>query len=324
MLKIAITGANGFVGSTLCTKLSSKGHFVTALVRDGAKKDLLQTDIPIQSVDYQNDSELMCILNQHDILIHCAAQTRALSLEDMLEANTYLTERLIHLCNQSKTIQQVVFLSSQAASGFSDGSIPKKEDDPCIPISWYGTSKLMAEEVIQNNCKIPWTIIRPCSVFGPGDKDFFQLFQLMEKRIQIKIGKQPQHVSLIYVEDLAELISCAIANPKSYKQVFFASDGKAHTDIELLDNLHRLTDKIAFHVVLPEAIVSTLGILIESFARSFHVVPLLNSQKAKELTEKNWVCSNQKARNLLEFEPKGDFSKKLKITYQWYKDHRWL
>jgi nucleoside-diphosphate-sugar epimerase len=206
-LRIVITGANGFVGSNLTRYLMNAGHEVTALVRKTAGVKLLPIKSRIVEVDYCDTESIKAAIANQDIVIHTAALTRATSWQQMKECNLGITEHIIEAVNASDSIKQLIFLSSQAAAGMGDRHKPKTEEDLPKPITWYGKSKLLAEEAIKNRLLKEYTIIRPVSVYGPGDKDFLQTFKMMKNHISVSLGIKDKYISLIYIDELILFIS---------------------------------------------------------------------------------------------------------------------
>jgi nucleoside-diphosphate-sugar epimerase len=51
---------------------------------------------------------------------------------------------------------------------------------------------------------------------------------------------------------------------------------------------------------------------------------LLNKDKVKEMLQKDWICDITKARNILGFEPRVSLSEGAKLTFEWYKNEKWL
>ena len=72
-MKVALTGATGFVGSHVLTELQGHGHAVTALVRDAAQADTLPSGVQPAVVDLYDRPAVVSLLRQTDGAIHTAS-----------------------------------------------------------------------------------------------------------------------------------------------------------------------------------------------------------------------------------------------------------
>lgn len=324
LLKVAITGANGFVGSRLTRFLMNHGHDVTALVRASADVSLLPVKSKIVSIDYNQADEILRIFEGFEIIIHCAAIVRSLNWDDMHSQNTLLTQRIVEAVNNCSSISQIVFLSSQAAAGMGERNKPRIETDPPKPITWYGKSKLMAEDSIRSHCHKDWTIIRPCSVYGPGDKDFLHTFRLMKNHLSFSLGWMEKHMSLIYVDELCSMINLSLGNEAAFKQTFFASDGGEYTHKDFMEAMQTAVQTVSLHISLPDFALFPIAALGEIRSRINHKAEVVSLQKFKELKGRYWIVNIDKSRKLLGYHPKPNLSKNLHSTWVWYKEQGWL
>jgi nucleoside-diphosphate-sugar epimerase len=323
-MQIAVTGANGFIGSNLTRCLMKQGHNVTALVRKTGNVALLPIKAKTFEIDYSSPESVQAAFAGQDIIIHTAALTRADNWEEMTSVNVTLVEKLVEAVNGSDTIRQFIFLSSQAAAGMGTKDKPKTEVDIPQPLTWYGKSKLMAEEIIRNRLQKEWTIIRPVSVYGPGDKDFLETFRLLKNHISVSLGILDKYISLIYIDELCLFISKCLENKNAYHQVFFASDGQTYTHKQFSDALQNAMPTFSLHLTIPDALglyVAALGELRNKIKPKSSVV---NLQKFKEMSGRYWTVSIDKARNLLDFHPTPNLSHNLHKTWLWYKEQGWL
>jgi len=325
MKKIVITGANGFVGSSLAKMLVCNGYEITCLVRKGSNVDLIQNKNDIVYVDYNNADEIKRIISNKDVLIHTAAIVRSPKWESFQKVNIELTQQLIQICNDS-TLKQFIFVSSQAAAGpaSSEHSL-KKETDPTMPVTMYGKSKLLAEELIQKDLKIPWTIIRPVSVYGEGDKDFLELFKMVKNHFVVIHSFRKKFYNLIYIDELTDIIEKTINNKDAFKETFFA----ANLCIIKNNKLHKLIgeaiDSKTITLRIPEFLLFPIASLAELFSSIFRrEFPILNKDKVKEFREDYWIVDTNKVKKKLNIEFKDEYLSNFKKTYKWYKDKGWI
>ncbi|HNX36999.1 MAG TPA: NAD-dependent epimerase/dehydratase family protein [Candidatus Cloacimonadota bacterium] len=322
-MKIAVTGANGFVGSGLLGHFMALGHDPVALIRKGADTSRL-TGIEQREVDYRSQDSLLHALGDVDILIHNAGSTKAASYEQMYQSNVALTRDLIQAFNQASLPRQFILISSQAASRPSSGKTPVTEDMPSAPVTWYGKSKQRAEELVRRSCGKAWTILRPCPIYGPGDKDFLELAKIINKGLSLQIGSQDKFLNMIYISELAELITLALDNPKAFGEVFFALDGGVYTQNQVSDLIASALGKNPFHIVIPDQLARIAFSLGEVIGKLKGKPLVVNKQKQNEIMADGWLCSGQKARDILGFAPQADLQTHLKETIAWYKEQHWL
>jgi len=323
MKKIALTGANGFVGSNLTRKLLAQKYQVVCLVRPTSDLSLLPATAEIRKVDYHNSEEITEILSQCDVLIHTAALTRSRNWQTFYRTNVQFTEELIAAAEKAN-MQQVIFISSQAAAGpASDLNSPLTEQSECHPVTWYGKSKMLAEEIVKKST-LPTTIIRPVSVFGPGDKDFLIYFKMLQKHLAAFIGCESKYLSLIYIEDLVNLIVGAIGNPRASHETFFAASTPLISMREFVDLLQKVLQKKALRLSVPHFFLEGMAVLMEILYSFSSRPPILNRQKAREFEQKYWLVSNHKAVEKLNFQTQLTLEEQIQKTYSWYKEHKWL
>ena len=320
MKNILISGANGFVGSSLSEELS-KEYNVTCMVRNSSDTSFIPKNVKIIPIDYNSEESYLKCFEKQDVFIHCAAATRAKNWEQIKKINVDLTEKLLNASNKND-ISQFIFLSSQAAAGPSEDK-PKTEDDESNPISLYGKSKLYAENIIKKNARIPYTIIRPSSVYGPKDKDFLQYFKLIKFRLAFQIGMKPSYIAMIYVKELIKLIKLTILNQTAFNETFFAAEDNYST-IEFIESLEKAMQIKAVKIKIPELIPDSIAVFSDLLSKFRDKPLLLNSEKVKEIKIKNWTISNEKAKNLLGYKPNNNLTEHLRETYEWYKKNNWL
>lgn len=324
MKKIAVTGANGFVGSTFCRILADKGWQVVPLVRPAADISLLPDSLQPERIDYNDTDRLTALLQDCEILIHNAGLTRSLHAEQMLQVNASLTRQLVKIFNSVDKLQQFIYISSQAACGPSDGKMPFTEDSLCHPLSTYGKSKLLAENIVKDNTAKPWTILRPAAVFGPGDKDFLLYFKLLKFHLAPYLGSIHKKFSIIYVDDLANLLCLLLLNPSAYEQTFFGAYEEAVLMSDFVEILERVMNTFSNSLVIPVFLLQAAAFAAEWIGRVRSRTPLLSREKLLDLQQPFWVVSNRKAREILGFQPEFDVYEGAVHTYRWYREKGWL
>lgn len=146
MSNVLVTGASGFLGSRLVTRLADT-HHVVALSRSPVE------DAAVAVAGIFTSVASLGRLDEHpiDIVVHLAAATGGSSEEDALDVNVSGTRRLLRYC-VDRGISRFVLASSIAAVGclssdFLPRTLPIPDDHPCDATDAYGLSKALMEEV---------------------------------------------------------------------------------------------------------------------------------------------------------------------------------
>src|SRR5690606_17887485 len=127
-------------------------------------------------------------------------------------------------------VKRFVHVSSLTSYGPSTAERPHRESDPRRPIEHYGKSKLEAEQVVEAlGDSIPWTILRPGGVYGPGDVDYFNLFREVEKGRNVFFGNRKRWFSAVYVDDCVRAIVGAATSDAARGRGYFVCDGRPIT-----------------------------------------------------------------------------------------------
>lgn len=319
-MKIAITGANGFVGSTLLSSLQAKDFKPIALVR----RPFYAQGIAIRKIDYSNFQQLSAALSDVDLVIHNAGKTKTLSKAEMYAANIGLTQKIVSAINHIDRPIRLIYISSQAASGPSKADLPRKESDPCEPISIYGKSKALAEKVIHQQCRKPYNIVRPCSIYGPQDRDFLQLFKLCKKGFSMQIGKKERLLNMIHVRQLADFILHLIAKNNVNSETFFASDNEAYTQAQVVQYIAGAMGTKNRQIVIPQSLAHVAFGISDIWSRLIRQPQVMNLEKFQEITAEAWLIDSSKAQELLGWNPPPKMPELIKETYRWYISNGWL
>jgi dihydroflavonol-4-reductase len=326
-LKALVTGGTGFIGSHLTEALLQKGLQVRCLLRKTSDLKWLK-GLPIEFAygDCTNKTSLEKAVRGVDWVFHLAGVTKAIKGETYFEVNGLGTENLIHAClGNNPRLQKFIYISSQAAAGPSRNGCNKKEADPCEPVSFYGRSKRVGEELVLTHAhEIPVLILRPSAVYGPRDKDIFAFFKCLSRRINPCLIGPNQRLSLCYVQDIVQGILLAVETQTTSGEIFFLSDGNDYRMEEIGDIAAQAMGVSALRIRIPKSMILGIACFSEYLSKCFRMPSLLNKDKAEEMIQRNWVCDIAKAKTLLGFEPRVPLSEGAKLTFEWYKKEKWL
>lgn len=313
-----IVGATGFVGKNLVPDMAARGP-VTVFARPTSDTKLFQRDpnIRICVGDLESGRGLAAALQATDTVVHCAARTMARNYWDYHRTNVAGTANLLAAMRAAQ-VRKILFVSSHAACGPGRDDRPVLEQEPARPVSSYGRTKRLAEEMIVRS-GLDYTIIRPASVYGPHDKEILAYVRLLNMGLCPLIGFGPKYVNAIYVRDLVDLIVDIVRRDLFKDRVYFAHDGHCYPMEEILDTISRALGRksIKIHVPLPVAMV--LGLLSDALLPArYKIVP---RDKVREMGCTYWVCSTERAAAEIGFRPRFTFERGIAETIEWYRQH---
>ena len=301
---MAITGATGFVGKAALDVALSKGHKVRALTR---RKQHDRKCVEWIDGGLSDPSALRDLVRGCDCVIHIAGLTNTLDPTEFQAANVEGTKQLIDAC-QTEGVSRFVFVSSLSA----------REPD----LSAYGASKAEAEKCVVAS-PLDWTIVRPPAVYGPHDKDMFELFRAAKYGVVPVPAKG--RTSIIHVEDLARLLialipSSHLVSGKTFEPWDDNAYGYEHKELakmigEAMGNAH------AIAAPLPPAIME-LGAKIDKAVRGHKAK--LTDDRVSYMVHPDWVSDLRKAPPLSLWQAVWDGPAGLKQTAEWYKAEGWL
>jgi nucleoside-diphosphate-sugar epimerase len=325
--KLLITGASGFLGYHLIEEALLQDYEVYAGVRKSSvTAHLLNSAVHLLEMNLADVDETKKILEQQGIthIIHAAALTRAKTEQDYNFSNAVLTRNLAVAAMEAQTaIKKFVFTSSLAALGPSVNGEPVKESNTPRPLTWYGKSKLLAEKYLGEITNLPLIGLRPTAVYGPREKDLLLLIKSVSKGIEVYIGSNEQKLSFVYVKDLASIaIKCL--GSKMNHEFYNIADGKLYNRYAFADAAKKATGKKTLRLQLPLGLIKTVAGSMDFLYSRSRKVPVLNSDKLKELTATDWSCSIEKSQRDLGFQPYYDLERGMAETVQWYKNNNWL
>ncbi|MCA6070223.1 MAG: NAD-dependent epimerase/dehydratase family protein [Endomicrobium sp.] len=326
MLKILVTGANGFVGSHVVEALLEENHRVICAVRETSNLKWIK----ILPLEYRygnlNDKNFLETAVQNvDGIVHCAGVVRAMTKDEYFRANV---DNSKHLCEaiikNNPYLKKFVFISSQAAMGPAGVDGTKKISDKANPVSDYGLSKITAEVEIKKTLsgKVPYTILRPAAIYGPRDKDIFIFFNLVHKHLRpLTLTKRFLH--LVYVKDVAKAVLACLENKKSDNNTYYLANSNAYTWSDIGSIIASSVGIKAIPFPIPDFIFKIAGLMAETISRITKKPAVLNGQKITEMLQKYWTADTKPAENDLNLKFTS-LEVASKITYNWYLENKFF
>ena len=331
---VLITGASGFIGGHLVTEALKRDTHVFAAVRaTSSKKYLTDPRIKFAQFDLSSTLQITAAIDKitHepgpiDYVIHNAGLTKSVTEEGYFNANTYNTKNIISVLTDSGIrLKKFILVSSLAAYGPGNpvSFEPVKNEHQPEPVTSYGRSKLLAEQVVMRQSKSPWAIIRPTVVYGPGEKEIFAIFNLINRHIHPVLVNKNQLLSFIYVKDLARAIMDVTLSGHTGKS-YFVSDGNAYKSNAFGEHVKTCLGKRTLKVNITGKMLNLIAHTLERLYSPSKKFPGLNVAKAKEMNSLNWLCDTTPLYTDTGFLPQHNLEQGIKETVEWYKREKWL
>ncbi len=326
-MKILVTGASGFIGRHVLQAVSSKGLRPFPVIRSGSDRQGLEAHADrVRVVDLADPASCREAVRGAEAVIHLAGLTRARSLAAFREVNVHGVSRLVRACHDAAPdLKRFVLVSSIAAAGPGVPGAPRRESDPCEPVTPYGRSKLEGEDALREAAgSMPWTIVRPPIVYGPRERDVLTIFKLCRRGIVPVVGRSDKHYSVIYGPDLARAIVDLAVEPRAAGGTFFVAEEKVYSYMEFVGAIGRAVGRIPPRPRVPHLVprvIAMCGSLSQPFRRR---PPLVSLSKLPEILAPGWVCATDAVREILDDVAPTDLESGARETAAWYRESGWL
>ncbi|PWS26862.1 NAD(P)-dependent oxidoreductase [Pedobacter yonginense] len=255
MKTVLTTGSNGLLGQKLTEKILAEGRVKLVATSKGANRYPIKSGYDYAEMDILNPEQITAVIEKYkpDAIIHTAAMTNVDTAEADKERchklNVDAVQSLISLCKEKDI--QLIHLSTDFVFDGADG--PYKEEDAVNPLSYYGESKVLAEDLLKNS-KANWVILRTILVYGITNDMSRSNIVLwakgaLEKALPINVVNDQWRMPTL-AEDLAE--ACILAVEKSAHGIYHIS-GKDYMSIA------DLVRKVADYWGLDQSIIAEVS-----------------------------------------------------------------
>jgi dihydroflavonol-4-reductase len=326
-MRVLVTGATGFVGSHLAEHLHRKQHRVRCFIRKTSDTRWLR-HLPIEYVDgdFFDKGSLQKAVEGMDMVYHCAGVVASKTKAGFYEGNQHATRNLLEaITHANPSIQRFVHVSSLTAVGPTLNEDPVDETTPYHPITTYGRSKMEAEkEVLKFTGVIPWTIVRPPTVYGPRDPATFDFFTTAAKGLIPLAGFNRKLVSMVHATDLANGIILAGERKEGLNQIYFIGSERYYDWEEIARITLSVIGRKAITVRVPEFLIYVIAAIAEVLNWYKKKPSVLNWEKGRDMVQRAWICDITKAKTELGYEETISLEDGIRETIAWYRKEGWM
>jgi len=311
-MKILVTGAAGYIGSHTAEKLKSLGHEVVGLdnfsdyydvsLKQMNANALSSKEIEIKKIDLRFPEQLSDLSIDFHYIFHFAAQpgiSATSTFEDYLENNVIGTKNLLDFALKNKNLQLFVNIATSSIYGihatFDENVVPS-------PVSHYGVTKLAAEQLVLESSRLGQfkaCSLRLYSVYGPRERPEKLYTKLIANALNdipfpLYKGSENHLRSFTYVQDIVDGVISVIG-----------SEDIVNNEIINLgtEEEHTTQEGIA---------------IVEKILNKKIDIQVVEARSGDQLRTKAVI---DKARRLLNYNPKTSLYVGLMAQVQWYMDN---
>ncbi|MFN8387140.1 MAG: SDR family NAD(P)-dependent oxidoreductase [Anaerolineales bacterium] len=312
--KVLVTGAGGFIASHLVERLVAEGARVRAFVRYNSRNDLgmlklilpdVFSQLEIVQGDLRDNEAVRTAVKGVDTVFHLGALIAIpysyVNPREVIDVNVMGTLNVLMAARDHGT-RRVVHTSTSEVYGTAQ-YVPIDEKHPLQGQSPYSASKIGADRIAESffrSFSVPVVTLRPFNTFGPRQSARAVIPTIISQaltRDEVKLGSLEPSRDFTFVADTVEgFLRVASADNALGEEINLGND-----------NTIRIGD-------LAEKIFSIIGKTPKLIADPQRVRP------GKSEVMKLWA-SNQKAKEMIKWEPRVSLDDGLRLTIEWISSH---
>jgi nucleoside-diphosphate-sugar epimerase len=326
-VKVALTGASGYTGGLLLTRLQERGHEVAALVRPSSVTEGLRSSGARLVYGALGDREAAArLVHGADALLHVAAVYRTAGHPDSYyrEVNVEGTRVLLEAA-ASAGLRRFVHTSTVGVHGHVENP-PADETAPIAPGDIYQETKAEAEALALDFGRtrgLPVAVVRPGAIYGPGETRLLKLFRAIARGRYAVVGSGRTFYHPVYIDDLLDGFLLALERAEAVGEAFLIAGPRYVSQDEMAALVARHTGGrvLPFHV--PAWPIQLAGDLCEAICVPLGLEPPLHRRRVDFWT-KSRAFSIEKARRRLGYAPRVDLDEGIARTVAAYRQAGWL
>jgi nucleoside-diphosphate-sugar epimerase len=257
--RILVTGSSGFIGSAVTSALVAVGHSVRAASRRpnraAGEERVEWAELP----DLETDIDWEPLVAGMDIVLHLAAIAHRSYADssDYAQPNRVATANLAQACRR-RMIKRLIFMSSIGAqAGSAADHVVTENDEPC-PVTAYDRAKLEAEEEVRRS-GVPFTILRPVLVYGPGAKaNIALIMRVAALPFPLPFGAFSNRRSLVSIDNLSQAILFCLDSEATLNRTFIVSDREPITLADMFATLREAAGRSPRLISIPPLAVRAM------------------------------------------------------------------
>lgn len=264
MARVLITGANGFTGGHLITRLARDGHELFSIARREDEEHAPQI-VRAWAADLRDFPALSAIVAElrPERVVHLAAIANVAhsDLSDLYTSNIVGTRNLLQALAANDAAPEAVLVASSANVYGNRGGV-LTEDQPPAPANDYGVTKVACEHLCQiYSDRLPIVTARPFNYTGRGQSTAFLIPKIIahirEKAASIELGNTDIARDFSDVRAVVDAYARLLECPAAIGQIVNVCSGKARSLAEVLELAYQVSGHRLAVDVNPEFVRSS-------------------------------------------------------------------
>jgi nucleoside-diphosphate-sugar epimerase len=296
---VLVTGATGFVGHFLCTRLLLEGWTVRGTILASKSPSSLAVGVEAVAINpIEANTSWDHAFNRIDVVIHLAARVHVMcetTTDPLKEFRRVNTEGTINLARQAAAngVRRFVFISTIGVNGNNSGGKPYTENDEPHPHNPYSVSKNEAEQALREisyETGMEVVIVRAPLVYGPGNPgNFLSFLRIISKVLPLPLASLSNKRSIIYVGNLVDALANCASHPAAAGKTYLVSDGEDVSTPELINRMASAMGKQARLFPFPSGLMLLMGRILGKSAVVERLVGSLQVDSSKIQRELGWT-----------------------------------
>lgn len=323
--KVLITGATGFTGRVLTRKMAAAGAHIRAIARPSSKTGELDgLGITWFRGDIADPELIRQAAAGAEYIFHLATAFRAgeATEEDCRRIHFHTTQLMAKAVQGQPEFKRLIYTSTIGVHGHIPGNAPADEQCPFSPNDCYQQTKLETEQWLTGS-NVPWTIIRPAAIIGPGEERMLKMFKMVNKGFILMLGKGKGLFQLVHVDDLTEVMLLAAVSEQTKNEVLIVANAEPLSIIEMGQIIAKALNRKARVVRLPIQPFYWAADLCERICLPLGLRPPLYRRRVS-FYAKDRQFRIAKLHRLLNYRFQHSNESTLTETAQWYQRQGWL
>src|SRR5919107_2673510 len=323
-MQVLITGGTGFVGAHLGRRLLAQGHRVISLDKNPGlfDEELRSKGATLLTGSVTDAEDVNRAMAGCDLVYHLASPFGDILQPDAaywdIEVNG---TRNVLAAAERLGVRRVVHCSTQGVHGIITDP-PGDEDSPIAPRDYYCYSKAEGEKVCQEFIArgMDIVIVRPTSVYGPGDiRGWLKLYRMTSRGWFLMIGSGKTLNHPVYVENLVDLFELCGSSPAAKGRVYLGGDDEAVTLDQLVREVGAAVGSNVRIIRFPWYGAAWFAAsAVEVVSKTFRIKPPVFRRRL------SWFKTNRsfridRAKQELGYRPRVRLSEGLARTAYWYR-----